>query len=77
MLSQSIITALAASTLLFDGVVGFKSNIGNTARRHQERAAKIVEESRSGNHLHARQMNGTSNSTMPKRFLTNATARKY
>ena len=76
MLTQLIVSAIAASALFFDGAVGFKSKIGNTARRHQQRAAKIVQEAQTAKHLHARQMNGTTNSTTPKRFLTNATARE-
>ena len=78
MLIQSFVTALAACAFFPDGVMGIKPKMGNTARRNQQRAAKIVQEAQAGNHLHARQTNGTSgtNTTTPKRFLTNATARK-
>ena len=51
--------------------------MGNTARRSQQRAAKIVEEAQAAKHLHARQMNGTSGSnSTSKRFYSNATARE-
>ncbi len=75
MLTQSLIAAFAALTLFTDGAAGFKSKIGETARRNQKRAAKIVEEAQSAQHLHTRNANGTSNSTTPKRFLTKATER--
>ncbi len=75
MLTQSIVAAVAAVSLFLDGANGFKSKVGDAARRNQERAAKVVQEAEAARHLYARGLNAT-NSTTPKRFLTNATERE-
>lgn len=71
--------ALAASVLIVDSASASKNSIHDAARRKQQRAAAIIDEVQSGNHLYARQMNETSggNTTAPKRFYNNATASKY
>ena len=76
MLIQPLAAAFLALTVFLDGAVAFKSKIGNTARRNQQRAAKIVQDSQAAHQLHARQANGTGNTTTPLRFLSKATERK-
>ena len=77
MLTRSIVTTLAACALFIDGTAALKGKLGNTARRKQQRATNIVQETQTGHHLHARQINGTSNSTTPKRFYNNASASEF
>ncbi len=75
MLTNTLLSALGAFSLLLDGVTPLKAHLGDLSRRNQKRVDNIVREAQE-KHLNPRQMNGTTGNSTGSRFLTSATQSK-